>query len=54
MMKAFNGLLTRASPEDGLASGLEQLDSDSTDTGLMGWEMGETDGVSAFGCGVGK
>lgn len=41
MMKAFRGLLTLCCVEVHLASGLEQLESEFTDSGLEGPELGE-------------
>lgn len=41
MMKAFRGLLTLCCPEADLASGLVQLESEFTDTGLVGPEHGD-------------
>lgn len=46
MMKAFRGLLTRCCVEEAvLVSGLVQLDSELTDTGLDGPEAGERTSV---------
>lgn len=41
MMKAFRGLLTRCGAGPHLASGLAQLESELTDSGLEGPELGE-------------
>lgn len=40
-MKAFSGLLTLCFVEEDLASGLVQLESEFTDSGLEGPELGE-------------
>lgn len=41
MMKAFRGLLTLCCADTDLASGLAQLESEFTDSGLDGPELGE-------------